>query len=123
LRVSCQGVAIFLGDQPAVDGRDIGLLRRAFADRGAASVVVPTFAGQRGNPFLLDRHGIDEILRRGARFGCRHFISRYGDLGHHRRDAARPSRPRRRHTRRLRGTGLLDVTRAGCSPLSSGALA
>jgi molybdenum cofactor cytidylyltransferase len=80
LRASCDGVAIFLGDQPAIDSHDIELLRRAFADRGAASVVVPTFAGRRGNPILLDRHGIDEILRRGARFGCRHFISRYGDL-------------------------------------------
>jgi molybdenum cofactor cytidylyltransferase len=80
LRESCDGVAIFLGDQPGIDGGDIETLRSAFAGRGDASVVVPTFAGRRGNPILLDRRGIDEILRRGARFGCRHFIERYADL-------------------------------------------
>ena len=38
------------------------------------SIVVPTHGGQRGNPVVLDWASAEATLRRGADYGCRHFL-------------------------------------------------
>lgn len=67
-------VMVCLGDQPLLTVSDLGALRRAFVERPHGSIVVPTFAGRRGNPVLLDWPSAEQTLRRGSNFGCRHLL-------------------------------------------------
>jgi molybdenum cofactor cytidylyltransferase len=43
-------------------------------------VLVPTYLGTRGNPIVLARSSLADILARGAHFGCRQFVSNNGDI-------------------------------------------
>jgi len=74
LATPVDAVMVCLGDQPLLTVSDLGALRRAFAERPHGSIVVPTFAGRRGNPVLLDWASAEETLRRGSNFGCRNFL-------------------------------------------------
>lgn len=74
------GVMICLADQPAIERRDVEIIRRAFGRRGTHAVTVPTYAGKRGNPIVLERTRCDEILGRQGNFACRQFIERNADL-------------------------------------------
>ncbi len=74
------GVMICLADQPAIERGDIETIRSAFGRRGSKAVVVPTHAGQRGNPIVLERSRCDELLERRGNFACRQFIERNADL-------------------------------------------
>jgi CTP:molybdopterin cytidylyltransferase MocA len=74
LTMPVDAVMVCLGDQPLLTVSDLGALRRAFVQRPHGSIVVPTFAGRRGNPVLLDWASAEETLRRGSNFGCRHFL-------------------------------------------------
>lgn len=50
-----------LGDQPNVEARVVEQLIAVYRERGAG-IYVPTFAGRRGHPILLDARYRDEIL-------------------------------------------------------------
>ena len=67
-------VMICLGDQPLLEVSDLGALKRAFRERPHGSIVVPTHGGNRGNPVALDWASAEETLKRGASYGCRHFL-------------------------------------------------
>lgn len=75
-----EGVMICLADQPAIDRQDIEVIRRAFGRRGTKAVTVPTYAGKRGNPIVLQRSRCDEILKRQGNFACRQFIEKNAAL-------------------------------------------
>ncbi|HXX68714.1 MAG TPA: nucleotidyltransferase family protein [Polyangiaceae bacterium] len=75
-----KAVMVCLADQPLLTSQDIAAIAAAFFDRPGCSVLVPTFDGMRGNPIVLARESVDEILARGANFGCKHFVSQNADL-------------------------------------------
>jgi xanthine dehydrogenase accessory factor len=75
-----EGVMICLGDQPALRPEDIREIERAFLERKRGSVLVPMYRGTRGNPIVLDRYGLDQILARGGKFGCRQLTTHHADL-------------------------------------------
>jgi len=81
LELPSAGAMVCLSDQPAVTGDDLGRLSRAFFDdeAGPIRVLVPTFQGARGNPIVLARESLTEILARGGNFGCRQFVDRNAD--------------------------------------------
>ncbi|HEY4016384.1 MAG TPA: nucleotidyltransferase family protein [Polyangiaceae bacterium] len=74
------GVMVCLADQPMLGGEDLTAIAGAFLDGPGCAVLVPTFGGARGNPIVLARESIRDILARGANFGCKDFVSRNGDL-------------------------------------------
>lgn len=73
----CEGVAICLVDQPLLNAEDIAEIVAAFERRAARSIVVPTFAGQRGNPIVIAAAHREAILRSRRNLGCRHLIERH----------------------------------------------
>lgn len=54
-------VLVMLADQPLVDAAIVDRLLDAYR-QGKGRLVAPQFAGQRGNPVLIDQHYFDEIL-------------------------------------------------------------
>ncbi len=79
LELACQGVMVCLSDQPALTPDDLATLAAAFLAH-PAPVLVPTFGGARGNPIVLARSSLDEILARGGNFGCRQFVTKNADV-------------------------------------------
>ena len=73
------GAVVCLGDMPRVDAPLLNRLIAAFdPDRGAL-VVVPTFAGKRGNPVLWSRRFFPDLMTIEGDVGARHLIGRYGE--------------------------------------------
>jgi molybdenum cofactor cytidylyltransferase len=69
-----------LSDQPRLTTDDVGAIADAFLARPGCRVLVPTYAGARGNPVVLARPSLDEILARGGNFGCKQFVAMNSDL-------------------------------------------
>jgi molybdenum cofactor cytidylyltransferase len=74
LEQSADAVMICLGDQPLLTTADLRELQGAYASRPSGSILIPTRAGQRGNPVIIDWQSVRDTLERGLNFGCRHFI-------------------------------------------------
>jgi molybdenum cofactor cytidylyltransferase len=72
----CDGVMICLADQPLLTPADIDTLIAAFARSARGGILVPTWAGRRGNPVVLDYVQRATILAGGHNLGCRHLIER-----------------------------------------------
>ena len=68
-----------LADQPKLTARDIGRIQSSFEERRPA-VLVPRYHGRRGNPIVLARDHLDDILKRDGNFGCRQFVARNPDI-------------------------------------------
>jgi len=75
LPAGLDAIVVALADQPLIDAHDVSALLRAFADRGAASAVVPCIDGERGNPIVLETAVRDAVLARDAGFGCRQWLA------------------------------------------------
>lgn len=71
------GYLIGLGDQPALGAWDIDQLITAFAGAPPDRILVPVFAGERGNPIILPASARAEVEAGGVNFGCRHLIRRH----------------------------------------------
>jgi molybdenum cofactor cytidylyltransferase len=76
----CDGVMICLADQPLLTPADIDMLIEAFARCPRGGVLVPTYAGRRGNPVVLDYAQRAAILAGERNLGCRHLIERRPEL-------------------------------------------
>ena len=74
------GVMICLGDMPALTTADYRAIAAGFFARARGTVLVPTYRGARGNPIVLDRPALADILARDARFGCRQYVARNADI-------------------------------------------
>jgi len=74
------GILIVLGDQPALEPADIGLLIDAFRGRDGGEVVIPTHAGERGNPIVVSERCRADILAGTRNLGCRRFIDNNPEL-------------------------------------------
>lgn len=69
------GVLVCLGDMPAVATRDINRLIAAFDPAAGRAIVVPVFGGKRGNPVLLDRRFIPDIMKCEGDTGARPVVA------------------------------------------------
>jgi molybdenum cofactor cytidylyltransferase len=80
LTAFCHAVMIVLGDQPLLTPASLGRLIEAYhrAPEGR-SILVPTGAGQRGNPVLFAARHIREIQAGELKVGCRRLIESYPD--------------------------------------------
>jgi molybdenum cofactor cytidylyltransferase len=80
LELDSDGVMVCLSDQPALTRDDFALLAGAFAAKAHPRVLVPTFDGVRGNPIVLARATLEDILARGGNFGCQQFVAKNADI-------------------------------------------
>jgi molybdenum cofactor cytidylyltransferase len=71
------GAVVLLGDMPQVRADLIDRLIGAFDPERGALVVVPTIAGQRGNPVVWSRRFFPELMALDGDVGARHLIGRY----------------------------------------------
>lgn len=74
------GVMICLADQPRLERDDIDFLVDAYHHRCDRPVLVPTFAGQRGNPIILSYAQRGAILAGKRNLGCRRLIETHPEL-------------------------------------------
>jgi molybdenum cofactor cytidylyltransferase len=79
LQLPSEGVMVCLSDQPALTRDDLAILADAYL-ANPTPVLVPTSGGLRGNPIVLARRSLEEILARGGNFGCRQFVARNADV-------------------------------------------
>ncbi len=76
---SCDAALFLLGDLPLVDSGIIdAVLQKHKATR--ASIVVPVFAGKRGNPVLLARSLFPMVLALEGDIGARSILAAHEDL-------------------------------------------
>jgi molybdenum cofactor cytidylyltransferase len=80
LSVPSMGVVVALGDQPLLTPEDLATLAAAFLAHPECQVLVPTFQGARGNPIVLSRANVANILARSGNFGCRQFVEKNQEL-------------------------------------------
>jgi molybdenum cofactor cytidylyltransferase len=73
------GIVICLGDMPQVDAALIDRLIAAFDPERGALAVVPTIAGQRGNPVLWSRRFFPDLMAIEGDIGARYLIGRYSE--------------------------------------------
>ena len=65
-------VLMALADQPLLGAQDVRALMDTFGQRpGGIEALYPEVQGQPGNPVLLGRTAVDEILRQAPDFGCK----------------------------------------------------
>jgi len=78
LTAFCHAVMIVLGDQPLLTPAALGRLIEAYRTvPDGRSILVPSHAGQRGNPVLFAARHIPEIQAGAMRVGCRRLIESY----------------------------------------------
>jgi molybdenum cofactor cytidylyltransferase len=80
LSAPTRGVMVCLADQPSLTPEDLRTIGDAFLDRPGCAVLVPTYLGARGNPLVLARSSLIDILARGGTFGCRQFVAKHSDI-------------------------------------------
>ncbi len=68
------GFLLCLADQPLLQAEDVDFLLDAFAQVESDAILVPEFAGQRGNPVLISSQHRIAILDYREMGGCRGFI-------------------------------------------------
>lgn len=69
------GALVLLADMPGVTTAIIDRLIDAFRARAAPAIVLPTFAGKRGNPVLWARAFFPELMAVSGDTGARHLLS------------------------------------------------
>jgi len=79
LGTDCQGLAVVLGDLPALRASHVRLVVRAFASAPAGSICLPVHAGRRGHPVLFDRSYLGELATLTGEGGARPILDRHGD--------------------------------------------
>jgi molybdenum cofactor cytidylyltransferase len=77
--LDADGVLVCLGDMPAVTGADIDTLLAAFDPTSGRAIVVPVFAGKRGNPVLLGRQFFHQAMACKGDTGARQVLADNAD--------------------------------------------
>ena len=75
------GALVLLGDMPQIAAAHLDLLIVAFRDLGGA-IVVPTHAGNRGNPVLWPRACFGEMLRLQGDAGAKRLLAAHASRVH-----------------------------------------
>ena len=71
---------IVLGDQPFIRPQTLNQIVTGYC-RARASIVIPSYHGERGNPVLLDRSVFSEVMALEGDIGCRAIFGNHlGDL-------------------------------------------
>jgi len=73
----CEGVLVILGDMPRISTQLVNRLIERFRADGSRPIVIPFFAGQRGNPVVLPRRFFAELQGISGDQGARKLISLY----------------------------------------------
>jgi molybdenum cofactor cytidylyltransferase len=73
------GAIVCLGDMPQVRAALIDRLISVFDPERGALVVIPTIAGNRGNPVVWARRFFPELMTLEGDVGARHLIGRYAE--------------------------------------------
>jgi molybdenum cofactor cytidylyltransferase len=73
------GILVCLGDMPAVSSTDIDSILDAFDPASGRSIVVPVFAGKRGNPVLLARQFFTQVMACTGDTGARQVLADNAD--------------------------------------------
>ena len=73
------GALILLGDMPNVTVQIIARLLAAFSEHPYARAVVPTVAGQRGNPIIIGRRMFPEVMKLTGDVGARKLLETAGE--------------------------------------------
>lgn len=71
---SVDAFLLCLADQPLLQAEDVDFLLDAFAQAKPDSILIPEFAGQRGNPVVISSQHREAILEYRELGGCRGFI-------------------------------------------------
>jgi len=77
LRLVADAVMVCLGDMALLAGEDYRELVRAFSGLSGRSILVPHFAGRRGNPVLLAWRHLPQLIRGYPKLGCRKLIDEH----------------------------------------------
>lgn len=79
LQQPVDGIVVCPADLPLLDARDIAALLQAFDALDHQSILVPTYAGERGNPIVMaDPHR--RTIAEQPNLGCRHLIDRHPEM-------------------------------------------
>jgi molybdenum cofactor cytidylyltransferase len=73
----CDAVVVLLGDMPRISSQLINQLCETFSRCGEDTIVVPEYAGTRGNPVLWPRRYFPEMLKSTGDTGARHLLTEY----------------------------------------------
>jgi molybdenum cofactor cytidylyltransferase len=73
----CQGALVMLGDMPGVTSGDIDAIISLFAARAGSAIIVPTYAGKRGNPVLWPRAYFLELLELEGDTGAKALLRKH----------------------------------------------
>ncbi len=77
LGVDCEGLAVVLGDLPALRASHVLPLVEAFASAPAGAICLPLHAGRRGHPVLFDRRYLGELAVLEGEGGARRILDRH----------------------------------------------
>ena len=70
---------LLLGDMPRVGADLLRRMSAAYNPTEGRSIIVPSFAGKRGNPVLWDRRFFAEMMELAGDVGARHLIGEHAD--------------------------------------------
>lgn len=70
---------VLLGDMPRVGADLLRRMSAAFNPTEGRSIIVPSFAGKRGNPVLWDRRFFAEMMELAGDVGAKHLIGEHAD--------------------------------------------
>jgi molybdenum cofactor cytidylyltransferase len=73
---NADGIILAMADQPFVDSPTINKLIKAFGT-GKKGIILPVYNGQRGNPAILSRKYMEELLEIKGDIGGREIIQRH----------------------------------------------
>ena len=90
LNPDTEGAMIALADMPGLTPWDYQTIVRAFEQQKYQKIIIPYFAGERGNPILLPERLFKEISSGSLKAGCRRLIETR-PLDVHRLEVTNPS--------------------------------
>jgi len=73
------GALIVLGDMPGVSAKDLERIVAAFDPEAERAIIVPTYAGRRGNPVLWAARFFPELMALQGDVGARHLIGEHDE--------------------------------------------
>ncbi|USG62827.1 nucleotidyltransferase family protein [Sneathiella marina] len=69
-----EGMMVALSDMPFLSAEDYCRLHRRFRAQSAPKILIPDYAGERGNPIIIPREFIADIAKGTMKAGCRKLV-------------------------------------------------
>ncbi|WP_280789571.1 nucleotidyltransferase family protein [Polynucleobacter sphagniphilus] len=80
LGANFDAVIMALCDQPLINAVDIAQLIAAFKKRKSGEIILPMVDGNRGNPVVIGRIALDQMLESGTNMVCRKFMDQHPEM-------------------------------------------